>query len=329
MRHQLSLALALATSACVNNASSGVEDTAEVQSNLELENGGLDTSDELPQFGEQDVFTQAQIEQDAPAADPMATDPAIAELDTSTAARHRVLIAWGKMPADPTATDGRDWSGSLRLSRGGMIIGRTVGFESATDHVAPRTARDLIEFTSVTRPFADGLALRVIDPDPASADALTLTYHSNVTNQDYSLDLAQLAAGPVSIDAGNGFRVVAVSLRDRDCDHGFLRGRWVALRENLGVYRGLIVNADGEVTGHIRGIWGQRRNGDKVMFGKFIATDGTFRGLVAGTYDAGQFHARWLTSAGDHGMLGGVYFDAPNVRGGVFMGRWAEASCAQ
>jgi hypothetical protein len=91
----------------------------------------------------------------------------------------------------------------------------------------------------------------------------------------------------------------------------------------------LIVNADGEVTGHIRGIWGQRRNGDKVMFGKFIATDGTFRGIVAGTYDAGQFHARWLTSAGDHGVLGGMYVDAPNVRGGVFMGRWAEASCAQ
>src|ERR1044071_5942725 len=131
MRHQLSLALVLAASACVNNAS-GVEDTAEVQSNLELENGGLDTSDELPQFGEQDVFAQAQIEQDAPAADPMATDPAIAELDTSTAARHRVLIAWGKMPADPTATDGRDWSASLRLSRGGMVISRTAGFESTS-----------------------------------------------------------------------------------------------------------------------------------------------------------------------------------------------------
>ena len=330
MRHQLSLALVLAATACVDNSSSGLPDTAEVESELELENGGLDTTNEAPMFGEQEVFTQAQIERDAPAADPMASDPTIAELDTATAARRRILIAWGRMPADPTATDGRDWSGSLRLSRGGMIIGRTVGFESATDRVAPRTARDLVEFTSVTRPFADGLALRVIDPDPTSADALTLTYHSNVANQDHVLDLAQLDAGPVSIDAGNGFRVVAVGLRDRDaCDHGFLRGRWVALRENLGAYRGLIVNADGEVTGHIRGIWGQRRNGDKVMFGKFIATDGTFRGLVAGTYEAGHFHARWLTSAGDHGVLGGMYVDAPNMRGGVFAGRWGETGCAE
>jgi len=330
MRHQLSLALLLAASACINNAGT-TDDTAEVTSDLERDNGGFDATDEAPMFGQEDAFAQAQIENDAPAADPMTSDPAITDLERSTtAARHRVLIAWGRMPADPNATDARDWSGSLTLSRGGMIVGRTVGFENATDRLAPRTAPNTLSFTSMTRPFADGLLLRVLDPDPASTDALTLTYHSDVANQDYSLDLAQLAAGPVSIDAGNGYRVVAIALRDRDaCDHGFLRGRWVALRENVGVYRGLIVNADGEVTGHIRGIWGQRRNGDKVMFGKFIATDGTFRGIVAGTYDAGQFHARWLTSAGDHGVLGGMYVDAPNLRGGVFVGRWAEASCAQ
>jgi hypothetical protein len=95
------------------------------------------------------------------------------------------------------------------------------------------------------------------------------------------------------------------------------------------VYRGVIANADGEPTGHIRGIWGQRQDGTHVMFGKFIATDGSFRGLVNGTYENGHYRARWLTSAGDHGVLGGMYIDAPNMPGGVFMGRWAETGCAE
>jgi hypothetical protein len=108
-----------------------------------------------------------------------------------------------------------------------------------------------------------------------------------------------------------------------------MRGRWVALREHLGVYRGLVTNEAGEVTGHVRGIWGQRQSGEKVMFGKYISADGTFRGILAGTYDAGEFRARWIVRGGDHGVLGGHYMDSPEVRGGAFMGRWAETSCAQ
>jgi hypothetical protein len=27
-------------------------------------------------------------------------------------------------------------------------------------------------------------------------------------------------------------------------------------------------------------------------------------------------------------VLGGVYVDSPNVRGGVFAGRWADSACA-
>jgi hypothetical protein len=28
-------------------------------------------------------------------------------------------------------------------------------------------------------------------------------------------------------------------------------------------------------------------------------------------------------------VLGGMYIDAPNMPGGVFMGRWAETGCAE
>jgi hypothetical protein len=265
MRHQLALALLLASAACVDNTPSA----SDVTSDLERANGGFDTTDEAPMFGQEDQFAAAAIEQDAPTTDPMASDPTIADLTTSpTAARHRVLIAWGKMPADPTSTEVRDWGGSLTLSRGGMLVRRTVGFENATDHLNPRTSRDVVSFASMTRPFADGLLLGVLDPNPASTDALTLTYHEDSTSQDYAIDLSQLAAGPLSIDAGNGYRIIAVGIREHDgCEHGFLRGRWVALREHAGVYRGMIANADGELTGHIRGIWGEKQDGTKVMFG--------------------------------------------------------------
>lgn len=332
MRHQLPLAvllLATCTTACTTDGASP-DDVAAVTSDLEQVNGGFDTADEVPMFDEELAFNSAALEADATVTDTMSADPEVSTIESApNGDRIRVLIAWGRMPADPTATTGRDWSGSLTVSRGAVIVGRTIGFEEATDHLLPRTTRDRIDFVSMTRPFADGLALRILDPDRTAADPLTLSYAGN-DGSTASVDVRALLAAPARIDMGDGYRVVAIAVRENDaCDHGFLRGRWHALREGLGVYRGLVTNEAGEVTGHIRGIWGQRQNGDKVMFGKFIARDGSFRGVVAGTYEAGQFHARWLDRAGDHGLLGGAYVDSPNVRGGVFHGRWAETSCAQ
>jgi len=331
MRHQLPLALLLASStfACVN-AGSGTDDADQVTSALEQENGGLDMENEAPMFGDELAYQSAAIETDTAVTDTMAADPSVTAIENTVGGvRHRVLIAWGRLPADPNATTGRNWSGSLTVSRGALVIGRTIGFEEATDHVLPRQSRDRVDFQSVTRPFADGLVLRVLDPDP-SQGPLQLTYTSADGTATYNLDLSQLAQGPISIDAGDGNRVVAAAVRDGDpCDHGFMRGRWIALRPGMGVYRGVVADAEGQPVGHIRGIWGQRQNGDHVMFGKYIANDGTFRGILAGTYEAGHFHARWLVSSGDHGVAGGIYFDAPNVRGGFFAGRWAETSCAQ
>jgi len=325
----LALLVASSTIGCVDNAASGTESTTATESALEQENGGFDTADELPQFGEQDLYQTAAIENDTGVTDAMSSDPSVTTIESApNVERHRLLILWGQLPPDRDAT-ARNWSGSLTLSRGALVVGRTIGFEDATDHLLPRTAPATVDFQSVTKPFVDGLALRVLDPDP-SQGALHLTYQSAAdASIAYDLDLSQLASGPISIDAGGGARVIAVAVRDNDaCDHGFMRGRWRALREGLGVYRGVVANSDGQVAGHIRGIWGVRRDGTHVMFGKFIDTDGHFRGILAGRYDAGHWQARWIVQSGDHGVAGGVYFDAPNLPGGVFLGRWAETSCA-
>jgi hypothetical protein len=334
MRYQLPLALLLASSAtaCVNDAASGTdEDTvADVTTALEQENGGLDISDEAPMFGQPLAFDAAAIERDAQFTDAMESNADVTTIaNVAGVVRHRLVIVWGRMPADPDATTARNWSGSLTLSRGAMLIGRTIGFEDQTDSVLPRQNIARVDFESVTKPHADGLVLRLLDPDP-SQGALHLTYTSADAATTHDLDLSQLANGPIVVDAGDGNRVIALAVREGDpCDHGFMRGRWVALQPGMGVYRGVVTDENGAVTGHLRGIWGQRQNGDKVMFGKFIATDGSFRGILAGQYDAGHYRARWLTGAGDRGIAGGVYFDAPNVRGGIFAGRWLETTCAQ
>ncbi|HSN29415.1 MAG TPA: hypothetical protein VLT45_24160 [Kofleriaceae bacterium] len=325
---QLPFALVLASAAaCVDQQQPA--STAD-QAALEQPNGGETTADEAPMFGEQAAFDAAGIEADAAVTDTMASDPSVTTIAAAPdVASHRVVIAWGKLPADPTSS-ARDWSGSLTISRGALIVSRTIGFEDRTDQLLPRTSKDTVAFDSITKPFVDGLALRVLDPTPASTDPLTLTYTPANGGTSYTLDLAKLESGPLVVDAGDGFKVVAAALRDKDgCEHGFMRGRWHQLLPDLGVYRGLVVGPEGAVIGHVRGIYGQRKNGDKVLFGKFIDDAGHFKGILAGTYGGGDFDAKWIAKDGDHGIVKGKYVESPDVRGGMFAARWADSACAQ
>ena len=328
MRMKLPLALLLAIPACVDSSSTGT-DPDEVTAALEQENGGFSTDDEAAMFGADDLYESAAIEADREFADPMALDPSIIELNgRADVAARNVILLWGRIPADPNAATGRRWDGELKLSRGGMIVRRTIAFEDATDRVLPRTARDAVSFESATRPFSDGFALTVLDPTPADASALSLTYTPADGSAAHTLDLSQLDDGAVVVDLGDGNKIVAMGRPRNDaCDHGFMRGRWHQLMPNLGTYLGVVGNGDGEIAGHVRGIYGQRRNGDKVMFGKFIDREGHFRGVIAGTYDGGNFDARWLTRSGDHGQVHGIYWPGASIRAGGFLARWAETSC--
>lgn len=111
------------------------------------------------------------------------------------------------------------------------------------------------------------------------------------------------------------------------CAHGRLQGRTRKLREGLGVGRGRVQNADGDVIGHIRFIWGTRRDGSKVAFGKLIDLEGRARGVFRGVAEDGEFHGRWIRRNGNHGVLGGRYGNPSERPGGVFMGRWHRVDC--
>ncbi|HWO17570.1 MAG TPA: hypothetical protein VNO30_02300 [Kofleriaceae bacterium] len=332
MRFQLPLAVLLTvptTIACTDNAAPPADDLDSVTEAIERENGGFDTSDEAPLFGDDALYAAADIEADAVVTDPLATDPVITDLEANTTVDARnVVVMWGRMPADPDGAV-RNWSGELRLSRGAMVVRRRIAFEEATDRIPTRTRRDVIQFQSRTSVHADGFALTVFDPTPADTTPLTLTYVSADGAATYTLDLGALTAGPVAVDAGDGNQIVAIGHRRRDaCEHGFLRGRWHAMAPGAGHYAGLVLSSDGEPTGHIRGIYGKRRNGESVFFGKFIARAGGFRGIIRGTYDGEEFNGRWLDRAGDRGMVHGMYRSGDTLRAGAFLGRWAETSCA-
>jgi hypothetical protein len=330
MRFQLPLAILLTVpaAACATDTTSPPDDSLDgVTSAIELENGGYDTADEAPEFGDDALFAAADIEADAAVADALASDAVIAQLQANPAvAAREVVVMWGRMPADPAGAV-RDWSGKLQLSRGAMVVRRRIAFEPATDRILPRTSRDTVQFESKTSVHADGLVLTILDPTPADAAALTLTYTSADGAISYALDVASLTAVAVAVDAGDGNQIAAIGHRRATCDHGFLRGRWRALAPNAGHYVGLVVDSEGAPAGHIRGIYGKRKDGTSMFFGKLIGPEGRFRGILRGTYDDGHFDGRWLDRGGDHGVARGLFRAGEALRAGQFLGRWAEAGC--
>lgn len=302
-----------------------------INSDLEKANGGFTTEDEAAMFGQDELYAEASLEVSAELADPMAADPVVREmLARPEVAVRGVVMMWGQLPADPSVTAATEWSGRISASRGAIVGFRKIGFEDRGDAVAARDLRTGLSFTSYTTTHSDGLALRIIDPTPLAAEPLTLTYNLRTGGQ-HTISLAALVEGPQVIDLDGGNKILAVSVRHRaDCDAGALRGRWRKVSANLGHFLGVIGNGEGGELGHVRGIFGER-NGERRLFGKMINADGSFRGLILGTFEVdGTFSARWVSRTGDMGRIRGAFRAGEQAveRHGGFLARWAETACS-
>jgi hypothetical protein len=324
------LLLALPLAAC---AQDGFNDPDQIGESVNAVNGGLDMEDEAPLFGEADLFDSAQLVDEVTVTDELSGDPELVAMNLNSDARRvHAAIRWGQIPFNPDADTPVNWSGTLSVNRGALIVRRAVAFENGTgDGVEPRTDIRSVSFRSRTLPASDGLRITIIDPNPLNPEPLRLDY-SDADGSVYAVDLADLAGTPQSFDVDDrGNRIVAVAIpeRDGDCRSGFMRGRWHQVVSNGGRLLGRLRNAQGEPLGHMRGVYGQRANGNKVFFGKYIGSNGAFRGLFAGRYRDGHFRGRWISRDGDIGALGGRYRETipgPEV-GGHFLGRWAATSC--
>ena len=306
----------------------GDEDASSIQSALEDDNGALTTVDEAPEFADPQVaslpgFDPASAEvSDAPGADDVANKS------------YRVAIIWGHLPtpADATSADPDpvviDWTGSVSVDAGAIGVSKTIKFD-ARDHLERRTDKQEVSFVSHTLPFVDGLLLHVVVP---AAGAQTL--HFKTAAATFDIDLTALAKdGFEAHRLGDGRNGVALAgyADVKGCARGFIGGRWVKTKPALGRFRGRVIDGDGELLGHVRGIWGHAPKRDKnVFFGKYISATGTTRGLFGGTYGDGEFQGLWGTrNPADVGALQGVYSDGyeKDDGRGVWLGRWSE-KCA-
>ena len=324
------LFLALPLAACAQDSFDDPDQIGEAVNEL---NGGLDMEDEAPIFGEADLFDSADLADEITVTDEMENNEELVAMNLRPGAlRIHAALRWGQIPFDRDAEDIIEWSGRFSLNRGALLVRKRLAFEEATgDRIETRTDLRSVDFRSTTRPASDGLRITIIDPTPEYTEPRLLDY-SDADGSVHSVDLVDLLGAPQSVDVddrGNRIVLVAMPERDNSCRSGFMRGRWHQVVRHGGRLVGRVRNAQGEPLGHMRGVYGQRDNGNKVFFGKYIGSDGAFKGIFAGRYREGHFRGRWMTRSGDVGALGGRYRETipgPEL-GGHYVGRFAETNC--
>jgi len=218
-------------------------------------------------------------------------------------------VVWGMIPCDSTVVDVTDWSGSLTVTRGGLVVRRLIRFEPDQDQLLPRADRTLVEWVSATTIHNDGIACDVFVPHEI-----------------------------VELEDGNKVAFHGIQVFRQICPRGILAGHWGYDEEGNGVFRGLWFSGSGHVTGFLRGRYGQDDQGKNVFYGKWIDRDGRFEGLLRGTWGhhaistedegtrnrpTGWFAGRIFDAERNPiGGLGGHYGSAPDFRAGWFQGRW-------
>ena len=295
--------------------------------------GGLTTEDESPEFGEPAVFeTLGAATADSAFDDAIATDPTFVTVEQNFTTVHYLLMAWGNLKrasADGSddATTPKDFSGTLSVTDGGIVVVRKVRMEAAQDDgVLPRTDLKLVEWKSTIYGGVDGLLVKIVAPADAT---VTLTAAGQTIAKTVAeLDLTYGVVDVPDTDDALAWAAAAVD-KSGGCAHGYMVGRWNRRLAIGGVYRGRWVSADGELRGHMRGIFGERNDGDHVFFGKWIGGGGEFHGLLAGRYDAGQLQGHWLDAELRlAGRVKGTYFEPAALEPrkiGFYLGTWQEA----
>ena len=313
--------------------STNEQEIAAIEAALSSPDGGMTATAEAPMFSDARLAALSTLEL------PTTPDPedyATTFSATLPAVRaYDVLALWGHLPighdrdAAETTPAPIDWTGAISVEKGALRVARTVKFDQR-DALSPRTTPSAVSFVSHTLPRVDGVLLRVVVPADGSA-----VLHFDTAALSTELDLSTLGekfgtVKPLGDDRNGvaffGFPVVP------GCERGFVLGKWGKVRPELGRMHGVVVRADGEPLGHVRGVWGHAPRLDKdLFFGKYIDAGGDFRGLFAGTYGEGELSGRWGTrDPGNAGTMEG-YYGAGYLKAdgkGVWISRWSER-CAK
>jgi hypothetical protein len=314
--------------------------TDELDVALNEEYGALTDSDEEEDFGDADIANSADLngDEDVSVDDgTAAADPSLEEAEADSAQRpHKLYLAvmWGHLRPDLTVDQATNWSGKISASNAALRVVRTIRFEGA-DRLLPRPNVRTVPFVSHTGPHADGLLLEVIlhpllvnEPGQPPVLALDTASFSDTLALVPGMALSRV----VPVDAsGNAVAYHIFRPNDGTCKNGILMGRYTKAHttddgRTVGFMKGKYLSFDGTVAGKIKGVWGERRNGNQVFFAKVIKRDGSFRGILAGRYGDGKLKGRYLARGRVvTGAVQGVYREAPeDIGGGFFMARWSN-----
>ncbi|MBI4705065.1 MAG: hypothetical protein HY744_28495 [Deltaproteobacteria bacterium] len=325
----IALAGAVAALGCGSDAGPAQEpadEAAEIQSALDMEDGGMSNAAEPEGFGDPQVQETPELVDEYP--DSVDVQKELAKPDMQ---RFHVVLLWGNLPV-PKAGDGApvhvkpiDWIGSVMVDKGAIKVRRTLLFDQK-DGVKERTQPNVVEFVSHTLPHVDGLLLDIAAPAGA-----TLHFDTVALDTDIALgELEQKGRGVVPLGDGINALAYAGYVPNPSCARGFLLGHWKNAKPDakVGRFRGRVYSADGDKLGYIKGIYGHapKKNAD-LFFGKYIDIEGQPKGLLGGKYGGGEFQGLWKTiDPNRHGALMGRY-STGLVEGdgkGFFLGRWGE-----
>lgn len=320
------------------------EDQPETGINLDSATGGFSFADEKPAFGEPEAYESYNKELTYD--DPYREQKQVREMERRHRARiYRFRAVWGHLARafDDRTTSERcpiDWTGTLHIEGGIIIIEKVIAFEAA-DSVT-RIDRSTIGWVSHTKPHIDGIQVRIICPPPPPPDSVSnevpkpvLVFETAPYTARFTLEQLKAMNILQPVDrCGNGISINSHIILPL-CPHGHLMGGWRGVRPDTifspdstetrgivhGVFRGVWIGQRGHAAGHLKGVYGVNSAGERVFFGKYVDEGGRFVGILRGHY--GCVPAIDAVNSYTHGWFEGVWIGKERMVKGRLKGHWA------
>lgn len=356
LRHTLTglaaLVLLLGAIGCSNDNDSISSTEGASDPNLTEEFGGYVASAESPGFGDPELVATAS-ESDDDYDDPVATWPEVdSMLNSANAGRYHLRLLWGQLEFDSTQTAPTDWSGSLTISRGALLVSRLIRFEDGQDELLSRTQRDLVEWTSQTTVHHDGLAVEIFVPRPLPMydttrtevvdslgdttivevidtitpdyDTVSVTFETGPYSRTFTLNELAALDTVVYVDAdSNAVLMQAFKIKRNDCPKGYLAGKWGFDEDGNGIFRGTWMDHRGRAAGYVKGHFGVNDDGLRVFYGKWVNRNGQFEGFLRGTWSPRpNIHANANAFRHAGGSFSGKIYASDRTEIGVLRGKY-------
>jgi hypothetical protein len=337
----LLLSLTLAIGFILGGCSSSTDPVDTQTTNLN-EFGTYKATDEEPNFGDPDIAELIAESVEDAYDDPVAQMPLVDSVENAVAPDIFCFrMIWGNLPRDSGVTDLTDWSGTLTMSRGAVVVTHLIRFEPGQDYLLPRYndegyyVPEELRWVSKTSYHIDGLATRLYVPPSVTDDLVTVTYESPQLTITFTVDDLQDLDTLIAVGYGNAisFQAIRYEPGHGNPHHGTLAGRWGRDENGNGIFYGRWISARGRIMGTLKGNWGVDSTGNRIFVGKYIDTAGRFEGFVKGTWrenllsfsplPTGTFSGRIYNADREPiGLLKGHFHRGNSRRTGYFAGKW-------